>query len=154
MPCAVRGWWDESDSQSCLASTDTTSRIKFGKCDFAHEAFGPDRNDPITRVRSLKSCLLHLSAFCSFKGSCKNNQTSPSNMDHSETKNQPKEEVFGRTSLRTSDQNFGQALQVLENKHFGTDMPRGRPRKNFGLKNFGLIFRSLTMVLFISFRIS
>ena len=27
--------------------------------------------------------------------------------------------------------------------HFGTDMPRGRPRKNFGLKNFGLIFRSL-----------
>ena len=30
-----------------------------------------------------------------------------------------------------------------ENKHFGTDMPRGRPRKNFGLKNFGLIFRSL-----------
>ena len=39
--------------------------------------------------------------------------------------------------------NFGQALQVLENKHFGTDMPRGRPRKNFGLKNLGLIFRSL-----------
>ena len=30
-----------------------------------------------------------------------------------------------------------------KNKHFGTDMPRGRPRKNFGLKNFGLIFRSL-----------
>ena len=25
----------------------------------------------------------------------------------------------------------------------GTDMPRGRPRKNFGLKNFGLIFRTL-----------
>ena len=39
--------------------------------------------------------------------------------------------------------NFGQALQILENKHFGTDIPRGRPRKNFGLKNFGLIFRSL-----------
>ena len=43
--------------------------------------------------------------------------------------------------------NFGQALQILENKnkHFGTDMPRGRPRKNFGLKNFGLIFRSLEL---------
>ena len=39
--------------------------------------------------------------------------------------------------------NFGQALEMLENKHFGTDMQRGRPRKNFGLKNFGLIFRSL-----------
>ena len=24
-------------------------------------------------------------------------------------------------------------------------MPRGRPRKNFGLKNFGLIFRSLAI---------
>ena len=24
-----------------------------------------------------------------------------------------------------------------KNKHFGTDMPRGRPRDNFGLKNFG-----------------
>ena len=33
---------------------------------------------------------------------------------------------------------------MLENKHFGTDMPRGRPQKNFGLKNFGLIFGSLT----------
>ena len=31
----------------------------------------------------------------------------------------------------------------LENKHFGTDMPRGCPRKDFGLKNFGLIFCSL-----------
>ena len=40
--------------------------------------------------------------------------------------------------------NFGQALQILEkNKHFGTDIPHGRPWKNFGLKNFGLIFRSL-----------
>ena len=30
--------------------------------------------------------------------------------------------------------NFGQALQILENKHFGTDILRGRPQKNFGLK--------------------
>ena len=30
-------------------------------------------------------------------------------------------------------------------KHFGTDIPCGRPRKNFGLKNFGLIFRSLDL---------
>ena len=29
-----------------------------------------------------------------------------------------------------------------KNTHFGTDMPRGRPPKNFGPKNFGLIFRS------------
>ena len=28
-------------------------------------------------------------------------------------------------------------------KHFGTVIPCGRPRKNFGLKNFGLNFRSL-----------
>ena len=38
----------------------------------------------------------------------------------SETQNQPK--------------NLGQALQIPENKHFDTDM------RNFGLKNFGLIF--------------
>ena len=40
--------------------------------------------------------------------------------------------------------NFGQAPQILESKQrFGTVIPRGRPRKDFGLKNFGLIFRSL-----------
>ena len=55
--------------------------------------------------------------------------------------------------------NFGQALQILEkNKHFATDMPRGRPRKNFGLKSFGLTFRSLTKFLvvffFLSWRVS
>ena len=38
-----------------------------------------------------------------------------------------------KTSVRLS--------KSWKNKHFGTDMPRGRPRKNFGLKNFGLIFR-------------
>ena len=38
--------------------------------------------------------------------------------------------------------NFGQALQTSgkKKKHFGTDIPRGRPRRNFGLKNSGLIF--------------
>ena len=47
-------------------------------------------------------------------------------------------------SLRTSGQNFGQAIQIPENKHFGgPDMPRGRPRNNFGLENFRLIFCSL-----------
>ena len=46
--------------------------------------------------------------------------------------------------------NFGQPPQIQKkNKHFGTDIPRGRPWKNFGLKNFGLIFRFLKMVLFI-----
>ena len=67
---------------------------------------------------------------------------------YSETKNQPKDRSFRpdvpvdirpKTSVRPS--------KSWKNKHFGTDMPRGRPRKNFGLKNFGLIFRSL----FISF---
>ena len=50
--------------------------------------------------------------------------------------------------------NFGQGLQILEkNKHFGTDIPRGRPWKNFGLKNFGLIFRSLIIYVVISWTI-
>ena len=39
--------------------------------------------------------------------------------------------------------NFGQALQILEEEAFCTEIPRGRPQKNFGLKNFGLIFRSI-----------
>ena len=64
----------------------------------------------------------------------------------SETKNQPKDRSFRpdvpadirpKTSVRPS--------KSWKNKHFGTDMPRGRPRKNFGLKNFGLIFRSLLL---------
>ena len=67
---------------------------------------------------------------------------------NSETKNQPKDRSFRpdvpadirqKTSVRPS--------KSWKNKHFGTDMPRGRPRKNFGLKNFGLIFRSLEMFL-------
>ena len=57
----------------------------------------------------------------------------------------PKTEVFGRTSLRTSGQKLRSGPpNPGKNKHLGTDMPRGRPRKNFGLKNFGLMFRSLT----------
>ena len=44
-------------------------------------------------------------------------------------------DIRPKTSVRPS--------KSWKNKHFGTDMPRGRPRKNFGLKNFGLIFRSL-----------
>ena len=63
---------------------------------------------------------------------------------HSETKNQPKDRSFRpdvpadirpKTSVRPS--------KSWKNKHFGTGMPRGRPRKNFSLKNFGLIFRCL-----------
>ena len=46
-------------------------------------------------------------------------------------------DIRPKTSVRPS--------KSWKNKHFGTDMPRGRPRKNFGLKNFGLIFRSLLM---------
>ena len=64
----------------------------------------------------------------------------------SETKNQPKDRSFRpdvpadirpKASVRPS--------KSRKNKHFGTDMPRGRPRKNFGLKNFGLIFCSLML---------
>ena len=44
-------------------------------------------------------------------------------------------DIRPKTSVRPS--------KSWKNKHFGTDIPRGRPRKNFGLKNFGLIFRSL-----------
>ena len=44
-------------------------------------------------------------------------------------------DIWPKTSVRPSN--------CWKNKQFGTDMPRrprGRPRKNFGLKNFGLIF--------------
>ena len=44
-------------------------------------------------------------------------------------------DIRPKTSVRPS--------KSWKNYHFGTDMPRGRPRKNFGLKNFGLIFRCL-----------
>ena len=68
---------------------------------------------------------------------------------YSGTKIQPKEEVFGRISLRTSGQTLRSGPpNPGKNKHFGMDMPRGRPRKNFGLKNFGLIFRSLFLCAF------
>ena len=62
-----------------------------------------------------------------------------------ERKFSPKRKFLAGYPCGHPAKNFGQALQILEkkNKHFGTDIPRGRPRKNFGLKNFGLIFRSL-----------
>ena len=41
-------------------------------------------------------------------------------------------DIWPKTSVRPS--------KSKKNKHLGTDTPRGRPRKNFGLKNFGLIF--------------
>ena len=60
------------------------------------------------------------------------------------TKIQPKEEVFGRTSLRTSRQklrsgppNPGKTSTSERTSHADVH------EKNFGLKNFGLIFRSL-----------
>ena len=33
------------------------------------------------------------------------------------------------SDTQTQSKNFGQAFQILENRHFGTDMPRWRPRK-------------------------
>ena len=44
------------------------------------------------------------------------------------TKNQPKEEVLGRASLGTSDQKLRSGHpNPGKNKHFGMDIPRGRP---------------------------
>ena len=54
--------------------------------------------------------------------------------------NQPKEEVLGRISLRTSSQKLrsGPPIPGNKDKHFATDTPRGRLTKNFGSKQFGL----------------
>ena len=53
----------------------------------------------------------------------------------SETKNQPKDRSFRPDVRRSGPPN------PWKNKHFGTDMPHGFVHeKNFGLKNFGLIF--------------
>ena len=51
-----------------------------------------------------------------------------------------------KTSVRPS--------KSWKNKHFRTDIPRGRPGKNFGLRNFGLIFRSLLKALYTSGRLA
>ena len=63
---------------------------------------------------------------------------------YSETEIQPKEEVFGRISLRTSGQKLRSGPPNARKKTsiLGRTTPRRRPWKNFGLKNFGLIFRS------------
>ena len=61
----------------------------------------------------------------------------------------PKRKFSAGRPCRYPAKNFGQALQILEKQALGTDMPRGRPRKDFGLKNFGLIFRSLGVVLYL-----
>ena len=51
---------------------------------------------------------------------------------------------MGRISLRTSSRKLRSSPpNPGKQKHFGTDIPRGRPWKNFSLKNFGLIFRFL-----------
>ena len=55
----------------------------------------------------------------------------------------PKRKFWGGYPCGHPAENFGQASKSWKKKHFGTDIPRGRPWKNFGLKNFGLIFRSL-----------
>ena len=72
----------------------------------------------------------------------------------SETKKQPKEEVFGRTSLRTSGQKLRSGPPKLEKTSIGG---RGHAawtstKKNFGLKNFGLIFsfpRKVSVAIFV-----
>ena len=53
-----------------------------------------------------------------------NSPHSPSlNSLQSETKNQPKEEILGRISLRTSGKNFDQAIQILEIEAFWNGHP-------------------------------
>ena len=44
-----------------------------------------------------------------------------------ERKISPKRKFWGRYPCGHPAKNFGQALQILENKHFGTDILRGRP---------------------------
>ena len=63
--------------------------------------------------------------------------TPPKKYPSSGAKNQPKEEVLGRISLR------GQALQILEKEAFWHGHPARTSMKNFVLKNFGLVFRFL-----------
>ena len=46
-----------------------------------------------------------------------------------ERKSSPKRKFLAGYPCGHPAKNFGQALQILENKHFGTDIPRGRPRK-------------------------
>ena len=61
----------------------------------------------------------------------------------SETKNQPKEEVFGRTSLRTSGQTLRSGPPNPGKKTFWHGRVARTSTNNFCLKNFGPIFRSL-----------
>ena len=62
---------------------------------------------------------------------------------NSETKNQPKEEVFGRTSLWTSGQKLRSGLPSPGKKaSWHGHSARTSTKKSFGLKNFGLIFHS------------
>ena len=68
-------------------------------------------------------------------------------IQNSGTKIQPKEEVFSRISLWTSGQKLRSGPpNPGKTSIFGTDIPRGRPWKNVGLKKFGLIFRSLKIL--------
>ena len=58
------------------------------------------------------------------------------------TKNQPKEEVFGRISLRTSSQKLRSGPLNPGKESIGAPTSRADiHEKTFGLKNFGLIYR-------------
>ena len=50
--------------------------------------------------------------------------------------------------------NFGQALQILENKHFGTDMPRGRPRKKLRSERLRADFSFPNLSTDLDFRVA
>ena len=58
------------------------------------------------------------------------------------TKTHPKEEVSGRISLRTSAPKLRSGRQNSGKQAFKHGHPPRTSMKNFGLKNFGLIFRS------------
>ena len=61
----------------------------------------------------------------------------------SEAKNQPKEEVFSRTSLRTSGQKLTLEMLAKQACRHGHAAQTSTKKHNFSLKNFGLICRSL-----------
>ena len=75
------------------------------------------------------------------------------NCHYSETKNEPKEEGFGRTSLRTSGQKLQSGPPIPEKKKTSILARTCRADvqgKNFGLKNFRLIFHSIIVITYLN----
>ena len=65
--------------------------------------------------------------------------------DFQERKFSPKRKFWAGHPCGRPAKNFGQALQILGKQAFRNGHPTRTSMKNFGLKNFGLIFRSLDL---------